>query len=191
MAFDDAVVFPKLIMLMDKKELRASMTRNKKETSRAAILDLSGPILRRLAVHPRFIAARTVLLYHSLPDEVDTQDFVRYWSLRKCILLPTVKGKEIELHRYAAEDPARRGAFRHPRIHRRGLTDYASIDLAIIPGVAFDAKGNRLGRGQGFYDRLLTRLQHYDIYKIGVCFDFQRVEHVPTEPHDIPMDEIL
>ena len=180
MAFDDAVVFPKLIMLMDKKELRASMTRNKKETSRAAILDLSGPILRRLAVHPRFIAARTVLLYHSLPDEVDTQDFVRYWSLRKCILLPTVKGKEIE-----------EGPFGIQESTGEVFTDYASIDLAIIPGVAFDAKGNRLGRGQGFYDRLLTRLQHYDIYKIGVCFDFQRVEHVPTEPHDIPMDEIL
>ena len=84
-------------MLMDKKELRTLIAQNKKETSRAAILDLSGPILRRLAVHPRFIAARTVLLYHSLPDEVDTQDFVRYWSLRKCILLPTVKGKDIEL----------------------------------------------------------------------------------------------
>ena len=84
-------------MLMDKKELRTLIAQNKKETSRAAILDLSGPILRRLAVHPRFIAARTILLYHSLPDEVDTQDFVRYWSLRKCILLPTVKGKDIEL----------------------------------------------------------------------------------------------
>ena len=57
-------------MLMDKKELRTLIAQNKKETSRAAILDLSGPILRRLAVHPRFIAARTVLLYHSLPDEV-------------------------------------------------------------------------------------------------------------------------
>ena len=168
-------------MLMDKKELRMLIAQNKKETSRAAILDLSGPILRRLAVHPRFIAARTVLLYHSLPDEVDTQDFVRYWSLRKCILLPTVKGKDIELHRYAAEDHLETGVF----------TDYTSIDLAVIPGVAFDAEGNRLGRGQGFYDRLLTRLQHYNIYKIGVCFDFQRVEHVPTEPHDIPMDEIL
>ncbi len=55
-------------MLMDKKELRTLIAQNKKETSRAAILDLSGPILRRLAVHPRFIAARTVLLYHSLPD---------------------------------------------------------------------------------------------------------------------------
>lgn len=86
-------------MLMDKKELRTLIAQNKKETSRAAILDLSGPILRRLAVHPRFIAARTVLLYHSLPDEVDTQDFVRYWILRKCILLPTVKGKDIELDR--------------------------------------------------------------------------------------------
>lgn len=98
-------------MLMDKKELRTLIAQNKKETSRAAILDLSGPILRRLAVHPRFIAARTVLLYHSLPDEVDTQDFVRYWSLRKCILLPTVKGKDIELHRYAAEDHLETGAF--------------------------------------------------------------------------------
>lgn len=178
-------------MLMDKKELRTLIAQNKKETSRAAILDLSGPILRRLAVHPRFIAARTVLLYHSLPDEVDTQDFVRYWSLRKCILLPTVKGKDIELHRYAAEDHLETGAFGIQESTGEVFTDYASIDLAVIPGVAFDAEGNRLGRGQGFYDRLLTRLQHYNIYKIGVCFDFQRVEHVPTEPHDIPMNEIL
>ena len=178
-------------MLMDKKELRTLIAQNKKETSRAAILDLSGPILRRLAVHPRFIAARTVLLYHSLPDEVDTQDFVRYWSLRKCILLPTVKGKDIELHRYAAEDHLETGAFCIQESTGEVFTDYTSIDLAVIPGVAFDAEGNRLGRGQGFYDRLLARLQHYNIYKIGVCFDFQRVEHVPTEPHDIPMDEIL
>ena len=178
-------------MLMDKKELRTLIAQNKKETSRAAILDLSGPILRRLAVHPRFIAARTVLLYHSLPDEVDTQDFVRYWSLRKCILLPTVKGKDIELHRYATEDHLETGAFGIQESTGEVFTDYASIDLAVLPGVAFDTEANRLGRGQGFYDRLLTRLQHYNIYKIGVCFDFQRVEHVPTEPHDIPMDEIL
>ena len=178
-------------MLMDKKELRTLIAQNKKETSRAAILDLSGPILRRLAVHPRFIAARTILLYHSLPDEVDTQDFVRYWSLHKCILLPTVKGKDIELHRYAAEDHLETGAFGIQESTGEVFTDYTSIDLAVIPGVAFDAEGNRLGRGQGFYDRLLTQLQHYNIYKIGVCFDFQRVEHVPTEPHDIPMDETL
>ena len=89
---------------MDKKELRAMMAQQKHTTAPSARLDLSGPVLRRLAVHPRFTAARTVLLYHSLPDEVDTSDFVRYWSLRKNILLPSVKGKDIELHRYAPGD---------------------------------------------------------------------------------------
>ncbi len=178
-------------MDMDKQELRALVAQNKKEIPRAAIFDLSAPIMRRLAVHPRFVAARTVLLYHSLPDEPNTWGFARYWSSRKRVLLPSVKGKDLELHRYAAGDSLRAGTFGIRESTGEVFTDYASIDLAVIPGVAFDADGNRLGRGGGFYDRLLARLRHYDIYKIGVCFDFQRVAHVPAEPHDIPMDEIL
>ena len=63
--------------VMEKKELRKLIAERKNEASPAARLDLSGPILRRLAVHPRFIAAQTVLLYHSLHDEVDTRDFLR------------------------------------------------------------------------------------------------------------------
>lgn len=176
---------------MDKKELRKYIAQHKKETSLTARLDLSGPVLRKLAVHPRFIAAQTVLLYHSLPDEVDTRDFTRYWSTRKCILLPTVKGNEIELHRFAGEDSLSEGAFGVQESTGELFTDYATIDLAVIPGVAFDAKGNRLGRGKGFYDRLLERLKNHNIYKIGVCFDFQKVDEVPVEAHDIPMDEIL
>lgn len=177
---------------MDKNELRELISRYKVETSLAARFDLSGPILRRLAVHPRFISARTVLLYHSLPDEVDTRDFVRYWSQRKHILLPSVKNGEIELHRYAAdEDQLVEGPFGIQESMGNVFTDYASIDLAVIPGVAFDAAGNRLGRGKGFYDRLLARLKNYPIYKIGICFDFQKVDQVPADAYDIPMDEIL
>jgi len=91
----------------------------------------------------------------------------------------------------AAEDKLEKGAFGIQESTGTVFTDFASIDLAVIPGVAFDAAGNRLGRGQGFYDRLLTRLQQYNIYKIGICFDFQRVGNVPTEAHDVRMDEIL
>ena len=65
-------------------------------------------------------------------------------------LLPTVKGKDIELHRYAAEDHLETGAFGIQESTGEVFTDYTSIDLAVIPGVAFDAEGNRLGRGQGF-----------------------------------------
>ncbi|MCD8317611.1 MAG: 5-formyltetrahydrofolate cyclo-ligase [Paraprevotella sp.] len=167
------------------------MTQYKKDTSPAARLDLSAPILRRLAVHPRFVNAQTVMLYHALPDEVDTRDFVRYWSFRNSILLPTVKGNEIELHRYTPEDSLSEGAFGVQESSGTVFTDYASIDLAVIPGVAFDAEGHRLGRGQGFYDRLLTHLKDYPIYKLGVCFDCQNVNLVPTEAHDVPMDEVL
>ena len=69
------------------------------------------------------------------------------------------------------------------------FTHYDSIDVAIIPGMAFDAGGNRLGRGKGYYDRLLARIP--DVYKIGICFDFQKVESVPADINDIKMDEVI
>ena len=69
------------------------------------------------------------------------------------------------------------------------FTDYDKIDLALVPGMAFDAAGHRLGRGKGYYDRFLG--EHPHIYKIGVCFPFQRVAEVPSEAHDVVMDEVI
>jgi 5-formyltetrahydrofolate cyclo-ligase len=69
------------------------------------------------------------------------------------------------------------------------FTDYAAIDFIVVPGVAFDAKGNRLGRGKGYYDRLLPRIP--SAYKAGICFPFQLVEEVPAESFDIRMDIII
>ena len=73
----------------------------------------------------------------------------------------------------------------------KDFTELEKIDLAIIPGMAFDKEGNRLGRGKGYYDRLLQQLRDCTIYKIGICFDFQFLDHIPTEPHDIPVDEVI
>ena len=67
-------------------------------------------------------------------------------------------------------------------------TDYDKIDVVLVPGMAFDAAGHRLGRGRGYYDRFLTAHSH--LYKIGVCFPFQRVAEVPVEEHDICVDDI-
>ena len=69
------------------------------------------------------------------------------------------------------------------------FTNYALIDLIVVPGVAFDTKGNRLGRGKGYYDRLLPHIP--SAYKAGICFPFQIVEEVPAESFDILMDEII
>ena len=62
------------------------------------------------------------------------------------------------------------------------------MDVAVIPGMAFDREGHRLGRGKGYYDRFLNRVQ---TYKIGVCFDFQMMDQLPHDPHDVMMDEII
>lgn len=130
-----------------------------------------------------------MLLYHSLPDEVDTHDFIRKWSGLKRILLPVVRGNDLELKPYTGDDRLTEGAFHINEPTGTVFTDYAAIDLAVIPGVAFDHWGNRLGRGKGYYDRLLPRIP--TAYKLGLCFPFQVVEQIHAEAHDIPMDEVL
>ncbi len=69
------------------------------------------------------------------------------------------------------------------------FTDYSAVDLAVVPGMAFDKSGNRLGRGKGYYDRLLPLIGYK--YKIGICFPFQFLDSIPVEPTDIPVDEVI
>ena len=76
-----------------------------------------------------------------------------------------------------------------PSISWNLITADEHLDVVLIPGVAFDAAGHRLGRGRGYYDRFLAAYPY--IYKIGVCFDFQKVAEVPTDEHDMLVDEVI
>ena len=106
------------------------------------------------------------------------------------MLLPCVKGDQLELRLFQGLDSLKPGeGFGIPEPVGEEFTDYAAIDVVVVPGVAFDAKGNRLGRGRGYYDRILRETG--ETKKIGVCFDFQFVESVPTEPFDVLMDAVL
>lgn len=145
-------------------------------------------ILAVLEAHPAFRTAQTVLLYYSLKDEVDTHEFIRKWSREKRILLPVVTGDDLELRVYTRPEDLATGAYGIEEPTGERFTDYAAIGFAAIPGVAFDSSGNRLGRGKGYYDRLLPRLT---AFKAGICFPFQLVEEVPAEPFDICMDTII
>jgi len=144
-------------------------------------------LLEKLEQHPKFAAARTVLLYYSLGDEVQTHDFVEKWYRQKKVLLPVVKGDVLELRVYAGKESMKTGEYHIEEPTGEAFTAYGEIDFAVIPGVSFDAKGNRLGRGKGYYDRLLPQLCSYNI---GICYDFQVSESIPTEPFDRTMDEV-
>lgn len=173
-----------------KKELRKRVallkTRHKSSGTRQS---QSAEILAALEAHPAFKAANTVLLYYSLEDEVDTHAFVRKWSRQKRILLPVVVGDDLELRVYTGPEDMAVGSYGIAEPTGEIFTDYAAIGFIAVPGVAFDRNGNRLGRGKGYYDRLLPRIP--SAYKAGICFPFQMVEEVPAEPFDIRMDEII
>ena len=136
-----------------------------------------------------FQQAETVLAYWSMDDEVYTHDFVKRWAGSKTLLLPCVKGDELELRYFDGEERLQPGeGYAIPEPVGELFADWGKIDLILVPGVAFDKFGNRLGRGKGYYDKVLKQT---GAYKLGVCFDFQLVERVPVEPHDVKMDRVV
>lgn len=177
--------------MTDKASIRQSIRNLKKAVSIEERLFLSRQLTARLESHPRFASAHTILLYHSLPDEVNTHELIRRWSNKKRILLPVVNGNDLELKEYKGENELENGQYGISEPTGLPFLSFNEIDLAVIPGMAFDKDGNRLGRGKGYYDRLLARLSSSKIYKIGLCFDFQFLPHIPAEAHDVVMDEIL
>ncbi len=149
----------------------------------------SAQIMQLIAANEHFQSAQTILMYHSLPDEVNTHAFVEHWCHLKKMLLPVVVGDVLELRCFHDASELQVGAFGIAEPTGPLFTDYAQIDFVAVPGMAFDASGNRLGRGKGYYDRLLPQLTH--AFKAGICFPYQLVDHVPVEATDIQMDQVI
>lgn len=176
---------------MKKTELRKEIKNRKRQFTSQQLSELSFAVVMRLLAHERLKGANTVMLYYSLPDEVYTHTLVDSLLVSgKRVLLPRVTGEgTMELRRYEGPQSLERGAYNIMEPIGEVFDDYAEIELAVIPGVAFDRQLNRMGRGKGYYDRFLPKLNN--AYKIGICFDFQLVENIECEEHDIRMDEVI
>mgnify|MGYP002623700332 CR=1 FL=1 len=175
---------------MTKDSIRQLMRQRKAECPQWQRTQLSCAAVERVEASGQWQHAQTVLLYHSLPDEVDTHDLVRR-AVRdgKRVLLPAVVGEELELRSFRSDDDLQQGAFHILQPSGATFTDTDAIDFALIPGVAFTPDGCRLGRGRGYYDRLLPRLRN--AYKVGICWPFQLLPQLPCLPHDVRMDAVV
>lgn len=175
-----------------KQAMRAEVRQRKQAHSQEVRTAMSGAVRATLLNHPQWQKAQCVMLYHPLPDEVDVAPLLDIaLASGKSVLLPEVVSDDLQLRRYTGIDSLQRGAFGilEPTGEVFPHECYADVSLVIVPGMAFDAEGHRLGRGKGFYDRLLPRLAH--AYCIGVCYPFQRFEKVPSESHDCLMNEVI
>ena len=179
----------KTIKIMSNKEdirmrIRARKTlMNDVERQQAA--DDVFELLEKLAA---FVMAEKVLMYNSLPDELSTRSFLNKWHGKKRMYLPRVNGVDLDILPY---DRTRThlGAFHIEEPDGNDVTDVAQIDLIVVPAVAYDTAGRRVGRGKGYYDRLLATAR---AVKVGVAYDFQLVDDdIETEDHDVGVDYVI
>ena len=182
----------------DWKEVLRQQMREAKKQHQEQLAGMSEAVVEKLHGMMESRNVRTVMAYWPLKDEVDIRPLIdRLVEQGRTVVLPKVLDDEtMELRRYTSRDDLREGAFHIMEPVGELFTDYEAIDVALVPGMAFDAAGHRLGRGKGYYDRFLA--EHLAPCPlplaprlIGVCFPFQRVAEVPSEEHDVCMDEIV
>ncbi len=175
----------------EKRALRKRIKEMKRQFSDKELESMSLHTVSRLLVHPAVVNAETILMYYSLADEVNTHEAVdALVRSGKTVLLPRViDGENMEIRIYESRDDLAPGHYGIMEPTGKLYTCYENIDIAVVPGMAFDAAGHRLGRGKGYYDRFLPKATH--AYKIGVCFDFQKRAAIPADDFDVTMDCVI
>lgn len=172
---------------------------NLRQKMRTALADVS-PTVRLAAsielgerLNKQLPSARTILFFAPLPDELDVWPVLELsLALGTTCALPFFDAEKKTygarvLNRLATDIVPGKFGVREPAASCAEIP-LSQFDLVLVPGMAFDLKGNRLGRGQGFYDRLL---QAASGVKCGICYDGQLLGEIPTEPHDSKVNFIL
>lgn len=176
---------------MIKDELRAKMREMRRNLPADEVTEKSAVIARSLLGISAVKDARTVCVYLSALKEPDTRGIIgALLSAGKRVAVPVTDEENVTLSLSYIDNASElaRGAYGiyEPTVIRRA--DENDIDVIVTPGLAFDKRGGRMGFGKGYYDRLFEKT---DTLRIALCYDFQLLDKIPTEPHDAPMDIIV
>ena len=179
-----------------KQRIRCEIRTKIKSHSKLEKSQKSDIIKHKLFSEEEFKKARLVMFYVSLKDEVNTLNMIdEALKVGKRVCVPVIlkedkrlvageikdRKKDLERQHFGIYQP------KTGKVKEVGLED---IDLVVVPGVAFDRYNVRLGRGHGYYDRFLCALPN-KTKTIGLAFDFQVVENLPKDSHDIPVSKII
>jgi 5-formyltetrahydrofolate cyclo-ligase len=172
-----------------KKAVRVKIGKLRKTLSAEQKKRTSETVFSDIEKLEAFRKANTVLLYWSMDHELPTHDFIMKWYRQKTILLPVTQPDELQLKKFTGRECMRKAVQLHlyePAGEVFGKP--GEVDLAIVPGVAFDRQMNRLGYGKGYYDKLLSGMR---AFRIGICFDFQLFDAIPHNELDVKMDMVV
>ena len=179
---------PSQKLLREKKIVREVLAQKRRLLTKDEVQRQSELLLSHLEQLPVFQQAKVVLIYYPTHNEVDLLPLIKRYKKEKTFLLPVVHRRYMAACPYEGNDKMHRGRFRIPEPTTNPYTGH--IDMILLPGVAFDKAGNRLGRGGGFYDRFLAKSSK-DTVLVGVGYDFQLEDEIPAGRRDKRMHYII
>lgn len=171
---------------MNKTNLRAEMNAKRNSLDDEEIINASERVLKNLFVQNELVSSSCIGLYMATQGEIDVGGTISFAKrLGKEIGLPRIVENKIKFYRFEGFDQLKKGRF--------GILEpiggrECKPELLVVPGVAFDLNKHRLGFGKGYYDEYLSK---HRVFSIGVCYEWQLLDNVPKEKHDMQMDKII
>ena len=185
MTIDENISAKKKILRREIKSRLATLSADER-------LSLSHTVTEKFLAHSIYRNSKILMAYFSTAEEIQLQKFFSAaFSDGKILAVPFIEGREMHAVILPELDAVEIGAYGILTVKSsaRKIIDAAKINCIVTPGLAFDANGNRLGKGGGFYDKFLSRA--VNAVKVALAFDVQIVDSVPIEPHDVSVDFIF
>ena len=172
-----------------KSQLKNQILEKRNALTNEEAAEKSKAIIEKLFSLDEYQKSKSVMFYVSIKNEVGTREAINESLKSKSVIVPKVKIGEIEPSLIISLDNLIEGKFGVLEPIESMIVPFKKIDLVIVPGIAFDKKCHRIGYGLGYYDKFLKKVPK--AVKIGLCFDFQLVDEIPNESHDVPVDIII
>lgn len=168
---------------MTKQAIRKRMLEERNNLSEKDILEYSAKIVQKIYERKDYQEAKVVALFYPLKGEISLLSLL---NEKKEFVFPKTSGRKMEFLKN--DGNFKEGPFHVMVPSRNEVVQKEAIDLIIVPLLAFDEEGYRVGYGKGFYD---SYLKNYTGKKIGVAYPFQKVNLIETDSNDVPLDEVI
>lgn len=179
---------------MDKAQLRRTLRNHLLEMSEQQRSEKSRKACRNLIATTQFQCASAIMMYLSLPHEVDTSDAILHaWQLGKVVSVPKISWQQrhmipVQINSLETGFSTEANGLRNPTTGV--LMPFEEIDLVVVPALGYDRKGNRLGRGGSYYDRFFAN-EKLKVSRCGLAFAEQVLDSLPVAEHDEPVDFLV
>ena len=172
-----------------KNKIKESILEKRNSLPKKDIIEKSRKIEEKWIGLEQYKKSKTPMFFVSFKNEIDTHDLIKHALKEKVVIVPKVTNKQIEPSVITDFDNLIEGKFGVLEPIEAMNVPYKNIDLVLVPGIAFDLDGHRIGQGLGYYDNFLKKVPK--AVKIGLAFDFQIVDKIPNEEHDVAVDFIV